>query len=104
MEKIEVGNIFKLIDENDEEQEIEVLGLLSIDEIEYAAVSFAEESQEESEEDIDVFFLRVEEDEELSIIESDEEFEKVSLAFQEAQEAQEEWNVDLKCRFPLAKY
>ncbi|WP_017381034.1 DUF1292 domain-containing protein [Paenisporosarcina sp. TG-14] len=90
MEKIEVGNIFTLIDDKDEEQEIEVLGLLSIDEIEYAAVSFAEESQEESEEDIDVFFLRVEEDEELSIIESDEEFEKVSLAFQEAQEAQEE--------------
>jgi len=89
MEKIEVGNIFTLIDEKEEEQEIEVLGLLSIDEIAYAAVSFAEESQEESEEDIDVFFLRVEEDEELSIIESDEEFEKVSLAFQEAQEAQE---------------
>lgn len=90
MEKIEVGNIFTLIDDKDEEQEIEVLGLLSIDEIEYAAVSFAEDSQVESEEDIDVFFLRVEEDEELSLIESDEEFEKVSMAFQEAQEAQEE--------------
>jgi hypothetical protein len=42
------------------------------------AVGFAEETQEESKEDIDVFFLRVEDGEELSVIESDEEFDRIS--------------------------
>lgn len=86
MSKIEVGDIFTLMDENDQEQDIEVLGTLSVDEVEYVAVGFAEETQEKSEEDIDVFFLRVEEDDQLSIIESDEEFEMVSAAFTEAEE------------------
>lgn len=86
MEKIEVGSMFTLFDENDEEQEIEVLGLLTIDGTEYAAVGFAEETQDESVEDIDVFFLRVEEENQLSILQSDEEFDKVSMAFQEAQD------------------
>jgi uncharacterized protein YrzB (UPF0473 family) len=86
MEKIEVGDIFTLIDENDQEQEIEVLGTMSLEGTEYAAVGFVEEIQEESEEDIDVFFLRVEDDEQLTIIESDEEFDKVSAAFEEAGE------------------
>jgi len=90
MAKIEVGDIFTLFDENNEEQEIEVLGTLDIDGVEYAAVGFAEETQDESEEDIDVFFLRVEDDEELSVIESDEEFERISAAFKEAGEEDEE--------------
>ena len=83
MGKIEVGDIFTLMDENDQEQEIEVLGTMIIDEVEYAAVAFADEIDEESEGDIDVFFLRVEDDEQLSLIESDEEFDKVSAAFKE---------------------
>lgn len=86
MEKIEVGSMFVLFDENDEEQEIEVLGMLGIDGTEYAAVGFAEETQDESVEDVDVFFLRVEENNELSVLQTDEEFEKVSMAFKEAQE------------------
>jgi len=86
MEKIEVGSMFTLFDENDEEQEIEVLGLLTIDGTEYAAVGFAEETQDESVEDVDVFFLRVEEENQLSILQTDEEFDKVSMAFQEAQD------------------
>ena len=84
--KIEVGEIFIVLDENDQEQEMEVLGLLTVDEAEYAAVSFVEDIQGESEEDIDIFFFRVEDDEELSMIESDEEFEKVSAAFKVAEE------------------
>ncbi|MFJ8066312.1 DUF1292 domain-containing protein [Psychrobacillus sp. NPDC096426] len=83
--EIEVGNIFTVLDEDDQEQEMEVLGLLTVDEVEYAAVGFVEDIQSESEEDIDVFFFRVE-DEELSFIDTDEEFEKVSLAFSEAEE------------------
>ena len=42
MEKVEVGNIFVLTDENGEDQEIEVLGTLMIDEVEYAIVVDAE--------------------------------------------------------------
>ncbi|WP_075620427.1 DUF1292 domain-containing protein [Paenisporosarcina indica] len=86
MEPIKVGDIFTLMDENDQEQEIEVLGTLSIDGADYAAVGFTEEIIEETEEDIDVFFLRVEDDEQLSIIESDEEFDMVSAAFTEVGE------------------
>lgn len=86
MGKIEIGDIFTLMDENDQEQEIEVLGMLNLDGSEYVAVGFAEDVKTESEEDIDVFFLRVEDDEQLSIIESDEEFDTISAAFKEVQE------------------
>lgn len=83
MEKIEVGEVFMISDENNEEQEVEVLASINIEGTEYAAVSFSEDIQEESDEDIDVFFLRVDEDGDLSAIESDDEFEKVSAAFDE---------------------
>lgn len=78
--KIEVGNIFTVLDESDQEQEMEVLGLLTVENKDYAAVGFVEDIQSESVEDIDVFFFRVE-NEELSFIEVEEEFEKVSAAF-----------------------
>ncbi|TQR21396.1 DUF1292 domain-containing protein [Psychrobacillus vulpis] len=84
--KIQVGDIFMVLDENEQEQEMEVLGLLTVEEADYVAVSFVEDIQEDSTEDIDIFFLRVEEDEELSMIESEEEFVKVSSAFQVAEE------------------
>ena len=81
---IEVGEIFTLVDENEEEQEVEVLGALEIDGSSYIAVSFVQEIEESEDEEIDVFFLRVDNDGELGAIESDEEFEKVSLAFEAA--------------------
>ena len=79
--KIEVGQIFMVLDDNDQEQEMEVLGLLTVEDNDYAAVGFVEDIQQESEEDIDVFFFKVEDESELSFIEVDEEFEKVSAAF-----------------------
>lgn len=82
--KIEVGNIFTVLDENDQEQDMEVLGLLTVEEVDYAAVGFVEDIQAETEDDIDVFFFRIEDEGELSFIEVDEEFEKVSAAFAEA--------------------
>ncbi|MEI4769966.1 DUF1292 domain-containing protein [Psychrobacillus sp. FJAT-51614] len=78
-----------MIDENDQEQEIEVLDLMTVNNIVYAAMRFTEENQEESEEDLKVYLFRIEEDElslELSLIDNDEEFEKVSAAFIEARE------------------
>ena len=83
--EIEVGQIFTVLDEEDQEQEMEVLGLLTVDEVQYAAAGFVEDIEGDSEEDIDVFFFRLE-DEELSFIDTDEEFEKVSLAFSQAEE------------------
>jgi len=86
MEDIQVGDIFTLADENDQEQEIEVLGTLKIDGVQYAAVAFVEEIDETSEEDINVFFLKGENEEQLTVIENDEEFEKVAAAFQDAEQ------------------
>ncbi|HHW37957.1 MAG TPA: DUF1292 domain-containing protein [Bacillales bacterium] len=89
MEKIEVGEIFTISDENDQEEEVEVLATVEIDGIEYIAVCFVEDVQEDSEEDIDVFFLKVDKDGDLSAIETDEEFEKVSAAFEEVFEEED---------------
>lgn len=81
MDKIEVGEVFTISDENNEELEVEVLGAVTIDGTDYVAVSFVEDLQEETDEDIDIFFLKVDEDGDYNAIESDEEFDKVSSAF-----------------------
>jgi uncharacterized protein YrzB (UPF0473 family) len=83
MEKLEVGEVFTINDENDAEQEVEVIGTVTIEGTDYAAVSFVEDLQTETDEDIDIFFLKVDEDGDLAAIDSDEEFEKVSSAFDE---------------------
>lgn len=83
MEKLEVGEVFTIIDENEEEQEVEVLGTVEMEGIEYAAVGFVEDLQKGAEEDIDVFFLKIDHEGDLAFIENDEEFEKVSNAFDE---------------------
>ena len=82
MEKIEVGDIFIVTDENDQEQELEVLGTMDVSDSVYVAVGFVEEIAKETTGDVDIFFLKVEEDGELSEIETDEEFNKVSAAFE----------------------
>lgn len=83
MENIEVGEIFTITDEKDQEQEVEVLAAINIEGTDYVAVGFVEDLQEEIEEDIDIFFLKVDQDGDFTAIESDEEFDKVSSAFDE---------------------
>lgn len=90
MSKIEVGEIFTISDEGTEEQEVEVLGVMTIDGADYVAVAFAEDVKQETDEDIDIFFLKVDEDGDFSAIESDEEFDKVSTAFDEMMDEEEE--------------
>ncbi|MDZ5473916.1 DUF1292 domain-containing protein [Bacillus sp. 31A1R] len=90
MEKIEVGEVFTISDENNEEQEVEVVGTMTIEGTDYVAVSFVEDLQEETDEDIDIFFLKVDEDGDFSAIESDEEFDKVSSAFDEMMDEEDE--------------
>lgn len=86
MSTVQVGDVFSMEDENGQEVEIEVLGLVTVEEVNYVAVAFSEDVQDDSKEDIDVFFLRVESEEELYEIEEDAEFERVSKAFQDLQE------------------
>ncbi|WLR57112.1 DUF1292 domain-containing protein [Mesobacillus subterraneus] len=89
MDKLEVGEVFTISDENDVEQEVEVIGTLTIEGADYAAVSFVEDLQTETDEDIDIFFLKVDEDGDFAAIESDDEFEKVSSAFDEMMQEEE---------------
>lgn len=89
MEKIEVGEILTLSYEDDQEQDYEVLGSINIEGVEYIAVSLVEDVAQESDEDIDVFFLRVEESGEFFDIETEEEFEKVSAAFDQSLKEEE---------------
>lgn len=86
MNTVNVGDVFSMEDENGQEVEIEVLGLVHVEETEYAAVAFSEDVQDDTKDDIDVFFLRVEAEDELYEIEEDAEFERVSSAFQQLQE------------------
>ena len=81
MATVEVGEVFSISDENDEEQEVEVLASIHLEGTEYVAVGFVEDIKEESDDDIDIFFLKVDPDGDLAAIETDEEFEKVSVAF-----------------------
>ena len=83
MEKIEVGQIISLSYEEGDEQDYEVLGSIKIEEYEYIAVGLLEDVEKESEEEMDIYFLRIEEDGEFYDIETEEEFEKVSAAFEE---------------------
>ncbi|MBY0147939.1 DUF1292 domain-containing protein [Neobacillus niacini] len=83
MANIEVGEVFTISDETDQEQEVEVLASINIEGTNYVAVGFVEDIKEETEDDIDIFFLKVDEDGDLTAIESDEEFDKVSAAFDE---------------------
>jgi uncharacterized protein YrzB (UPF0473 family) len=87
---IEVGEVFTISDETDQEQEVEVLASINIEGTNYVAVGFVEDIKEETEDDIDIFFLKVDEDGDLTAIESDEEFDKVSAAFEEIMDEDEE--------------
>jgi uncharacterized protein YrzB (UPF0473 family) len=66
------------------------LAAINIEGTNYVAVGFVEDIKEETEDDIDIFFLKVDEDGDLTAIESDEEFDKVSAAFDEIMDEDEE--------------
>lgn len=81
MDEIEVGEVFTISDESEEEQSVEVLAKVTLEGTDYVAVSFVQDLQAESNDDIDLFFLKIDDDHDLSAIESDEEFDRVSEAF-----------------------
>ncbi|KAB2336205.1 DUF1292 domain-containing protein [Cytobacillus depressus] len=79
MENIEVGEIIT----NDQGEDIEVLAVVNLEGTKYVALGFVEDLQAETEEDIDIFFLKLNQDGNFTAIESDEEFDRVSSAFDE---------------------
>jgi uncharacterized protein YrzB (UPF0473 family) len=81
MEDVKVGEVFTLIGEDDQEQDIEVLATLTLEGMDYAAVAFADDVREQSQEDMDIFFLKVDSEGDLTGIEDDDEFAKVSSEF-----------------------
>lgn len=85
---IENGEVLMMVDDEGVEQEVEVLGSLDLENQQYIAVAYLDELEdgENEKEDLDIFFLQVNENDELSVIENDEEFEKVSSAFEAALE------------------
>ncbi|PAV27945.1 DUF1292 domain-containing protein [Virgibacillus profundi] len=89
MDEIEVGEVFTISDETGEDQEVEVLAKVTLEGTDYVAVSFVEDVQDDTEDDIDLYFLRVDDDGEFSAIETDEEFDQVSEAFDEILELEE---------------
>ncbi|MEM5687748.1 DUF1292 domain-containing protein [Bacillus cereus] len=90
MSDIEVGEVFTLSDENNEEQEVEVLGAMDVEGAEYIAVAFVEDIQTEKPRKTLIYSFKSEEDSEFSYIENDEEFEKVSAAFEKILDEQEQ--------------
>ncbi|PQD96324.1 DUF1292 domain-containing protein [Pradoshia eiseniae] len=78
MSKIEIGEILLLEGEDGQDQEIEILGTLDVDGAEYAVAGLVEEIKRETDEDMEIFFFRVDDEGELHEIESDEEFQKVA--------------------------
>jgi uncharacterized protein YrzB (UPF0473 family) len=89
MNKIEAGEIFTISEDGEQEQEVEVLGALDVEGSTYAAVGFVEDIKNQTDGDIDIFLLKVDAGGDLSAIESDEEFEKVSAAFDKMIDNQE---------------
>ncbi|MCU9594413.1 DUF1292 domain-containing protein [Caldibacillus thermolactis] len=83
MEKIEVGEIFSISDDVNEEHDVEVIATLELEGTQYVAVSFVEDLEDETNEEIDLFFLKIDEEGDIAPIGSDDEFDKVSKAFDE---------------------
>ncbi|GER73920.1 DUF1292 domain-containing protein [Weizmannia acidilactici] len=80
MANIEKGEVFT-ITEDGREQEVKVIGVMTLNGTEYAAVSFVEDLKENTNKDLDVFFLKADDEGDLDTLSSEEEFQKVSAAF-----------------------
>lgn len=89
MDPIEIGERFTIFDDEGIENELEVLASIELDGTTYVAVSFVEDLLEEDLDEIDLFFLKVDEEGDFVPIEEDDEFEKVSAAFEDLVEEDE---------------
>ncbi|MDY0407643.1 DUF1292 domain-containing protein [Virgibacillus soli] len=90
MDKIKVGDTFTISDDMTEEQEMEVMAIMTVEDTDYVAVSFVEDLTGEENDDIDIFFMKIDDDGDLDQLSSDDEFQKVSKAFDEFVDAEDE--------------
>lgn len=89
MERIEVGEVFTIGDE-EQQEEVEVIAAMTVDGQDYVAVAYVEDLHEENEEEIEVFFLKIDKDGDFDVIESDEEYDRVAEVFDEMLDEMEE--------------
>lgn len=83
MEKVQVGERFTILDEEGLENELEVLATMELEGTTYVAVSFVEDLETEDLDEIDLFFLKLDDEGDFVPIEDDEEFAKISNAFEQ---------------------
>lgn len=90
VDKIKVGDTFTISNDMTEEQEMEVMAIMTVEDTDYVAVSFVEDLTGEENDDIDIFFMKIDDDGDLDQLSSDAEFQKVSKAFDEFIDAEDE--------------
>lgn len=83
MEEVVVGEVFTIDSDDGEEYEVEVLATVTLDNTQYVATAFVEDLEEDTEEEIDIYFFKVGKDGNFETIDDDDEFEKVSAKFDE---------------------
>lgn len=83
MEEVKIGERFTILDEEGLENELEVLATLELEGITYVAVSFVDDLLTEDLDEIDLFFLKLDEEGDFIPIEDDEEFARISAAFEQ---------------------
>lgn len=83
MEKVQVGERFTILDEEGLENELEVLATMELEGTTYVAVSFVADLETEDLDEIDLFFLKLDDEGDFVPIEDDEEFAKISNAFEQ---------------------
>lgn len=83
MEEVQVGERFTILDEEGLENELEVLATMELEGTTYVAVSFVEDLETEDLDEIDLFFLKLDDEGDFVPIEDDEEFAKISNAFEQ---------------------
>ncbi|MFS8651145.1 MAG: DUF1292 domain-containing protein [Caldibacillus sp.] len=83
MEEVQVGERFTILDEEGLENELEVLATMELEGTTYVAVSFVADLETEDLDEIDLFFLKLDDEGDFVPIEDDEEFAKISNAFEQ---------------------
>lgn len=86
VEDIQIGERFMILDDEGLENELEVLATMELEGTTYVAVSFVEDLMTEDLDEIDLYFLKLDEEGDFVPIEDDEEFEKISNVFEEKME------------------
>ena len=83
MEEVQVGERFTILDEEGLENELGGFGYNGVEGTTYVAVSFVADLKTQDLDEIDLFFLKLDDEGDFVPIEDDEEFAKISNAFEQ---------------------